>query len=189
MLKVVQKKRAYEDIVKQIRRTEPEADVDERALMDGMELFDLPDLSLLPIYVDENLVWRIFRFVGNEVVGYVLSEDGSTKEFSRTDPSQVDLLQMDDGAKEAAKEYLEMVNRRDCFLGHAAYLCDSENYDYNLAQVYVGALANNALDLWWRSSFLAHLKGKDSLGRAEVREGVVFFDMDLLDLPTIGAFI
>ncbi len=177
------------DIVKQIRRTEPEADINERAFIDGIELFDLPDLSLLPIYIDENLTWRIFKLMGKEIVGYILSEDGGIKEFSRTDPSKVELLPMNEGARTATKEYLETVNQRDCFLGHAAYLCDSENYDYNLAQVYIGALANNALDLWWRTSFLAHLKGKDTLGRAEVREGVVFFDMDLLDLPTIGAFI
>jgi Fe-S-cluster containining protein len=177
------------DIVKQIRRTEPEADVDERALIDGVELFDLPDLSLLPIYIDENLTWRIFKLVDKEIVGHVLLEGGSTEEVSRINPSKVELLPMDDGGKSAARDYLEIVNQRDCFLGHAAYLCDSENYDYNLAQVYLGGLANNALDLWWRCSFLACLKGKDSLGRADVREGIVFFDMDLLDLPTIGAFI
>ncbi len=177
------------DIVKKVRRTEPEADIEERALIDGTELFDLHDLSLLPIYLDENLTWRIFRLVGRKIVGYELAEDGGTKETSSTDPDEVELLPMGAGAKEAMKEYLGTVNSRDCFLGHAAYLCDSENYDYNLAQVYLGALANNALDLWWRASFLAHLKGKDSLGRPEVREGIVFFDMDLLDLPTIGAFI
>jgi len=177
------------DVVKQIRRTEPEADIDERAFIDGMELFDLPDLSLLPIYIDENLTWRIFKLSGKEIVGSILSEDGGIREFSRTDPSEVELLPMDEGARAATKEYLELINRRDCFLGHAAYLCESENYDYSLAQVYIGALANNAIDLWWRASFLAHLKEKDTLGRAEVREGIVFFDMDLLDLPTIGAFI
>jgi Fe-S-cluster containining protein len=177
------------DIVKHIRRTEPEADIEERALIDGTELFDLHDLSLLPIYLDENLTWKIFKLVGKEIVCYELAEDGGTKEVSRTDPGDIELLPMDRGAREAMKEYLRTVNSRDCFLGHAAYLCDSENYDYNLAQVYVGALANNALDLMWRASFLARLKGRDSLGPAEIREGVVFFDMDLLDLPTIGAFI
>lgn len=180
---------AARDILKQIRRTEPEADIEERAVIDGTELFDLPDLSLLPIYLDESLTWKIFKLVDKEIVGYVLSEDGRTEESSRTDPSEIELMAMNPGAKSAVREYLGIVNSRDCFLGHAAYLCDSENYDYNLAQVYVGALANNALDLWWRASFLAHLKGRDSLGPAEVREGIIFFDMDLLDLPTIGAFI
>jgi len=87
------------------------------------------------------------------------------------------------------KAYLRLVNARDCFLGHAAYMCDMDDYAHNFAQVYMGVLASNALDLWWRSSFLAHLAGVDGIGRREVREGIVFFDMDLLDLPSIGAFI
>jgi len=180
---------APRDIVKQIRRTEPESDIEERALIDGTELFDLPDLSLLPIHVDEDLAWRIFKLEGAEIVGYVLEEDGKTTRFSKTAPSEVELLPMTVEGKRKAVEYLEIVNSRDCFLGHAAYLCDSENYDFNLAQVYVGALANNALDLWWRSSFLAHLKGKNDLDEKAISEGITFFDMDLLDLPTIGAFI
>ncbi len=177
------------DIAKLARRAEPEADVTARALIDGTELFDLPDLSLLPIYIDDKLTWRIFKLVGNEILGYVLSEDGSTSESSRTDPADVDLLPFTPSGKEAFRAYMRTVNSRDCFLGHAAYLCDTDGYEYNFAQVYLGAIANNALDLWWRSSFLALLAGKEQLGAEEVREGVVFFDMDLLDLPTIGAFI
>ena len=177
------------DVIKQVRRTEPEADINERALIDGTELFDLPDLSLLPIYIDDKLTWRIFRLVDKEIVGYVLSEDGDTREFSKTNPSEIELLPMDQSARSAAIRYIELMNSRDCFLGHAAYLCDSENYDFNFAQVYLGALANNSLDLWWRSSFLAHLDGKTQLEERDIREGIVFFDMDLLDLPTIGAFI
>jgi len=177
------------DIIRQVRRTESEADIHERALIDGTELFDLPDLSLLPVYIDDELTWRIFRLVDKTIVGYVLSEDGSTKEFSRVDPSEVELLPMSQSARIAAKKYMELMNSRDCFLGHAAYLCDSENYDYNFAQVYLGALANNSLDLWWRSSFLAHLNGRPELDEEDIKEGIVFFDMDMLDLPTIGAFI
>ncbi|MGQ9587767.1 MAG: YkgJ family cysteine cluster protein [Thermoplasmata archaeon] len=176
-------------VVRQVRRTEPETDVSERALIDGTELFDLPDLSLLPIYIDERFTWKLFKLVGKEIVGYVLAEDGATEEFSRTSPSEVDLLPMDSRARASMKEYLGLVNSRDCFMGHAAYLCDSEGYAYNLAQVYLGALAKNSIDLWWRSSFLAAIDGKDCLGEKEIKEGIVFFDMDLLDLPTIGAFI
>jgi len=177
------------DIMKQVRRTEPEGDLHERALVDGTELFDLPDMSLLPIYVDSDLRWHLFRLVGKEIVGYVLSEDGTTEETSRTSPDEVALLPMTRAGKDEFVKYLGIVNRRDCFLGHAAYLCDSEGYEYNFGQVYLGALATNALDLWWRSSLLAMLRDKEDLGPAEVLEGIVFFDMDLLDLPTIGAFV
>ncbi|MCU0851840.1 MAG: YkgJ family cysteine cluster protein, partial [Thermoplasmata archaeon] len=94
------------DIAKLVRKTDAEADVDERAVIDGTELFDLPDLSLLPIYIDEQSNWRIFRLVGKEIIGYVLDEDGSTSEFSRTAPTEVDLLPMDSAAQAAMKDYL-----------------------------------------------------------------------------------
>ncbi|HIH01316.1 TPA: YkgJ family cysteine cluster protein [Thermoplasmata archaeon] len=177
------------DIVRRVRQTEAEADIYERALMDGVELFDLPDLSLLPVYIDQELRWRMFRLVGREIVGYDLREDGRTTEISRTDPNSVDLVPMNEGGRASMREYLKVINARDCFLGHGAYLCDLEGYEFNFAQAYLGAAANNMIDLWWRASLLATHAGKDEIGPPEVREGVVFFDMDLLDLPTIGAFI
>ena len=177
------------DIARIVRKTEADADIEERALIDGTELFDLPDLSLLPIYIDEKNDWKIFRLVGKEIVGYRLSEDGGTQEYSRTNPSEIELLPIAASGRNTFENYVDVVNARDCFLGHAAYLCDMEGYEYNFAQAYLGALANNALDLWWRASFLARLDQKNELDAREIREGIIFFDMDLLDLPTIGAFI
>ncbi len=177
------------DIARLARRADASADIDERAMIDGVELFDLDDLSLLPVYIDEWLQWRIFQLRGKEVVGLELDEGGGTRETSRTDPASVQLLPLAADGRRAFQDYLRLVNRRDCFFGHAAHLCDLEGYDYNFAQVYVGAIANNALDLWWRASFLAGLADVETLGTKEIREGVVFFDMDLMDLPTIGAFI
>lgn len=177
------------DIARLARRAEASADIGERAMIDGVELFDLDDLSLLPVYIDEELRWKIFQLKGKDIVGLSLDEDGVTRETSRTDPASVQLLPLAVDGRRALQEYLQMVNRRDCFLGHAAHLCDLEGYDFNFAQVYVGAIANNALDLWWRASFLASLAGLERLGSREIREGIVFFDMDLMDLPTIGAFI
>ncbi len=178
-----------DQIARLVRRTEPEANIRERAVIDGTELFDLPDLSLLPIYIDQELRWKVFRLVDKKIVEYELSEDGGTKELSRTDPSDVEMLPMTADGRRRFADYVDLANSRDCFLGHAAYLCDSEGYEYNFAQVYLGALANNALDLWWRASFLGGLKKKEHLGKEEIGEGIVFFDMDMLDLPTIGAFI
>lgn len=177
------------DIARLARRSDAVADIQERALMDGTELFDLPDLSLLPIYIDEGMVWKIFELKEKRIVGYVLAEDGTTDEFVRIDPNEVELLPFEEQGRRLLGEYLSTINSRDCFLGHAAYLCDMDDYEFNFAQAYLGAMANNALDLWWRSSFLAGLDGREELGAKEIRNGIVFFDMDLLDLPTIGAFI
>jgi Fe-S-cluster containining protein len=177
------------EIARLARRADASADISERATMDGVELFDLDDLSMLPVYIDESLQWKIFQLRDKHIVGLELSEDGETNEISRTDPAAVELMPLSVAGRRALEDYLRVVNSRDCFFGHAAYLCDLEGYEYNLAQVYMGAMANNALDLWWRASFLAGMTGASELGQREIREGIVFFDMDLMDLPTIGAFI
>ncbi len=178
-----------EEIARQARMAEPDADVVQRAIMDGTELFDLEELSHLPVHAGKDLGWSIFKLAGGEIVGHRLEEDGRIIETSRTVPADVELMPLDAAGREALTRYLRLVNSRDCFLGHAAHLCDDEAYDFNFGQVYIGAMATNTLDLWWRASFLAGLAGKEALGADEVREGIVFFDMDLLDLPTIGAFI
>jgi len=178
-----------QDIARRARSTEPEADVDDLGISIGTELFDLPDLSYLPVYVAEDLTWKIFRLVGGDIVGYVLHEDGGTDEFSRVDPSDVTLMPMSAGGRHAFGKYLRTVNQRDCFMGHAAHLLDMEDYSYSLAQAYIGAMGHTAVDLWWRASFLARQRGAETLDEKGVREGIVFFDMDLLDQPTIGAFL
>lgn len=178
-----------QEIARRARAAEPEAAISDLGTAIGTELFDLPDMSYLPVYVDEDLTWRIFRLEGDVIIGYVLSEDGSTQEFLRKDPAEVSLLPFSPEGREAFEDYIRLVNRRDCFLGHAAHLLDEDGYDHNFAQAYLGALGNAAVDLWWRSSFLAGIKGAEALDVGRVREGIVFFDMDLLDQPTIGAVL
>ena len=177
------------DLVRAVREVEPEADIHQRALIDGVELFDLADLSHLPVYVAPDLSWKLFKLEGGSIVGWELDDSGETGEFSKIDPTSVDLLPMTTRGRKALRKYIDIVNARDCFLGHAAYLCDLEGYEFNFGQVYIGAIANCAVDLWWRASLLAQLADAASLDHDEIREGVVFFDMDMLDLPSIGAFI
>lgn len=178
-----------QDIARRARGSEPEADIHDLGMSLGTELFDLPDLSYLPVYVDEGLEWRIFKLGDEGITGYVLHEDGRTEKRSCTAPDEVSLLPLTDSGRQVLGRYLRTVNARDCFVGQAAHILDLEEYTFNFAQAYLGALGQTAVDLWWRSSFLAGLRGAASLDGKAVREGVVFFDMDMLDQPTIGAFL
>ncbi|MGD0818355.1 MAG: hypothetical protein ABR986_08175, partial [Methanomassiliicoccales archaeon] len=54
--------------------------------------------------------------------------------------------------------------------------------------VFLGVLSTSVLDLIWRASLIAHVKGTKLDGEG-VREGVIYYDMDRLDGPSIGAFI
>ena len=80
------------------------------------------------------------------------------------------------------------MNRRDSLLGYSYYLIDDYGYDDPLSNVYYGALATSAIDLLWRASLLAYIWG-GRLDREGMKEGIIFYDMDRLDAPTIGAFM
>jgi hypothetical protein len=52
----------------------------------------------------------------------------------------------------------------------------------------MGVLSTSMLDMIWRASLIAHVKGTKLDGDG-VREGIIYYDMDRLDGPSIGAFI
>jgi len=114
------------DIVKSARQSEAASDIEDLAVMDGTELFDLEELSLLPVYVDRRLNWNVYKLQGETIIGYRLSEDGSVEETSRTEPASVHLMPMTVSGRRTFQDYLRTVNGRDCFTGHAAHLCDMD---------------------------------------------------------------
>ncbi len=84
--------------------------------------------------------------------------------------------------------YLRVLNSRDSMLGYAYYLVDAYGYEDPVANTYFGMMATTALDLLWRSSLLAYIQ-RGGLDKNGVMEGIISYDMDRLDAPTIGAFI
>jgi hypothetical protein len=89
---------------------------------------------------------------------------------------------------EVFRSYMSTLNRRDSMLGYACFLVDDYGYEDNLANTYYGAMAAAALDLLWRSSLIAYMRG-GKLDRQGMIEGIISYDMDRLDAPAIGAFI
>jgi hypothetical protein len=65
---------------------------------------------------------------------------------------------------------------------------DQLDYEDDLANAYYGSMCVAILDLLWRASMLDHFMGT-GMGADGIREAIIFFDMDRLDAPTIGAFV
>jgi hypothetical protein len=86
------------------------------------------------------------------------------------------------------KDYLRVLNNRDSLMGYAFYLMDEYGYEDPWPNVYGGVLSTSVLDLLWRTALLAAFfpGGKDG---ERMREGIIFYDMDRLDAPTLGAFV
>ena len=170
-----------------------EGDLDLEALrhaaMDcSLESLSAPDPLSSPVYCDEQGQWKLFMSQDKELDVYGMKEDGSLERIRTIMAEQVPFQALEGAAAKMFCDYLALLNRRDSFLGNAYYLMDEYGYEDPLANVYYGSLATSALDLMWRISLLAFVKGA-KLDAGGVREGIIFYDMDRLDAPTIGAFV
>jgi hypothetical protein len=141
-----------------------------------------------PVYCDPGGKWSVFISSDGELDMFQLLEDGGMERKQGIDPKKVPLLAPEGLGAKLFVDYLNILNRRDSVLGYAYYLLDDYGYDDELPNVYYGVLASSGLDLLWRSSLIAYLSG-GVLDDKGVREGIIFYDMDRLDAPTIGAFM
>jgi Fe-S-cluster containining protein len=158
------------------------------AMETGLESLAAEDTFSTPVYCNPQGTWNIFVSQEHELDLYQMDQEGKVARLRGIVPRRVPLLAPEGEGKRLFMEYLATLNRRDSFLGYAYYLIDDYGYDDSLSNVYYGALATSALDLLWRSSLLAYIRG-GRLDREGMQEGIIFYDMDRLDAPTIGAFM
>jgi Fe-S-cluster containining protein len=158
------------------------------AMETGLESLAAEDTFSTPVYCNPQGTWNIFVSQERELDLYQMDREGKITRLRGIVPKRVPLLSPEGEGKKLFTDYLATLNRRDSFLGYAYYLIDDYGYDDPLSNVYYGALATSALDLLWRASLLAHIWG-GRLDREGMLEGIIFYDMDRLDAPTIGAFM
>lgn len=178
-----------EDILAEIYATFPAPDIDALARESNYAMFDVDDISRLPVYVDEKLRWTVFSSRDGKIQVEILEEDGSLRHVGSIDADDLTLLHRSEEARRLFSKYAELLISRDPFYGNVSSICDLHGYKHDLLTVYIGVLATTLLDLWWRASLIAYLKEKKRIDANLAREGVIAFDMDCLDAPTIGAFI
>ena len=154
----------------------------------GLESLAAEDVFSAPVYCDPKWRWNLFLVKGNSIKWAFLNDNGSLDAASDVDPSKVRLLIPEGEGRDVFLSYMRVLNRRDSVMGYAAYLVDDYGYEDHLSNTYYGVMATTALDLLWRSSLIAYLQG-GRLDRKGMIEGIISYDMDRLDAPTIGAFL
>lgn len=140
-----------------------------------------------PIYCDPKGRWHLFEVREDELHWQVMGEGGDLLYMRPIDPMSVRIGETDLTGSSILRQYLHTLNRRDSFLGHVCFLEDMYDYEDYIANTYIGAFATSTLDLIWRASligFAFEIASSEDL----MREGVIFYDMDRLGTPTIGAF-
>jgi Fe-S-cluster containining protein len=148
----------------------------------------VPDPFDAPIYCDDKGQWNLFRLEDEDILHNIITEEGDLERRGALDADDVQLPELtSDGAK-VFGEYMQMLNRRDSLIGNAFYLMDDYGYEDEMTNIYIGVLATSALDLLWRIALVAKVTGNIPDARGVV-EGIIFYDMDRLDAPTIGAFL
>ncbi|OPY31318.1 MAG: Flagellin N-methylase [Methanomassiliicoccales archaeon PtaU1.Bin124] len=141
-----------------------------------------------PIYCAEDNAWNIFRFEDESIERYVLTDEGDLDHISSIEPEAIKLQAPVDSGKNIMESYMALLNRRDSLLGNAFHLMDEYAYEDYMSNIYYGVMATSALDVLWRASLLSNVYGNRLDGKG-IREGIIYYDMDRLDAPTIGSFI
>ena len=163
-------------------------ELESAALEGANESLGAPNAFDAPVYCDEANRWNVFLSEHGRFEQYVIKDSGDLDHIRTVDPNAVRLLVPDESGRKVLADYIRVLNNRDSIVGSAYYLVDEYEYEDYFPNVYTGVLSTSILDLLWRASLIAHVKGT-KLDAVGVREGIIYYDMDRLDGPSIGAFI
>jgi Fe-S-cluster containining protein len=154
----------------------------------GLELpYASEGLALLPLFFDPRFGRVALGASGKGVELLQLRETGGTQEVLAQFPPPARLPRLAPEARTALEGYLAYVLRRDAFVGSVL----EDGGDAPLADRLAGALRSVGIDTIARAVWRAQLAGGDGghLRLAELWDGIRATDADLLDRPTVGAFL
>ncbi|MDD1772802.1 MAG: YkgJ family cysteine cluster protein [Methanomassiliicoccales archaeon] len=146
------------------------------------------ELFQAPVYCAPDGSWNLFRIMGQKVERHIMDVEGDVRKVGELPIREIKLRQPEGRDRQVLRDYIKVLNGRDSFMGYAFYLMDEYDYEDPWPNVYGGVLSTTVLDLLWRSALIEAFfpGGKDG---DWMREGIIFYDMDRLDAPTLGAFI
>ena len=178
-----------EDTVETISSMSPADDLDVVANEANYAQFELDDPAWLPIYTDIDLQQYTFRSRNGAIEWMKLFENGTLEIVKTIGLNDITLLEVHNEGLGVFADYAGLLIRRDHFMGYVYSTSIEMGFNDDLMTVFLGVLGTTLLDLWWRSSLLGAVYERSMIDAGLAREGIISFDMDLLDAPTIGAFV
>lgn len=163
-------------------------EMNDAARETALESLSTDDPLSMPVYGAEDLSWNVFTVDRNKVEWLTVGDDGEFHHKGFADASEIEIKPPNDEGRKILAEYLGILNGRDSFLGSVYYLIDANGYEDDLSNAYYGSLATAVLDILWRTALLDRFFGT-GFGARGIREAIIFYDMDRLDAPAIGAFV
>ncbi len=171
----------------------PETQLDMESLEEaGMELaldsMSSSDPLNVPVYCDEDWNWNMFMASKDRIEWNVMDDDGNLIQKGTASARSIKLKVPDEDGKKVLMDYVNTLNQRDSFMGSVFSMMDMNGYEDDMTNAYFGSMAVTVMDLLWRMSMLDHFMGT-GIGARGMREAIIFYDMDRLDAPAIGAFV
>ena len=172
---------------------QPETRLDMEAMEEAgrdlaMESMSSEDPLSVPVYCDPQWNWNMFMAVDGKIEWMVMDDEGELHHKAFADANDIRLRVPDAEGTRVLSDYIKVLNGRDSFLGSVFSLMDQNGYEDDMANAYYGCMAVTVMDLLWRMSMLDHFMGI-GCGADAVREAIIFYDMDRLDAPAIGAYV
>jgi hypothetical protein len=130
----------------------------------------------------------MFMAQNGKIEWKVMDDEGDMHQKGSVDADAITLRLPDPEGTKVLIDYVNTLNQRDSFMGSVFSIMDLNGYEDDMTNSYFGSMAVTVMDLLWRMSMLDHFMGT-GVGAEGVREAIIFYDMDRLDAPTIGAFI
>ncbi|MCQ2056488.1 MAG: YkgJ family cysteine cluster protein [archaeon] len=152
----------------------------------AIESMSSRDPMNVPVYCDENWNWNVFFANRDAIRQSTIDCEGDIHWKMSIDVDTVRLKNLDDSGRGVLIDYIRVLNSRDSFLGSVFSSVDEYGYEDNVSNAYCGSLCVSIIDLLWRASMLDCFFGT-GMGARGIREAIIFYDMDRLDAPTIGA--
>ncbi|MBR2254406.1 MAG: YkgJ family cysteine cluster protein, partial [Candidatus Methanomethylophilaceae archaeon] len=172
-----------------VAETHPDMEALEEAGRDSaMESMSSDDPVSVPVYCDADWNWNMFMARNGRIEWNVMDDEGDLHSKGEADAADIRLEVPDAQGRQVLTDYVNTLNGRDSFMGNVFSLMDENGYEDDMANAYYGCLSVTVMDLLWRMSMLDHFLGT-GCGAEGVREAIIFYDMDRLDAPTIGAFV
>ncbi len=164
------------------------AELEEAAREAALLSLDSPDPFSAPVYCDPDLGWNVFLLRDGEIRRNLLTDAGDLIPKGAVPAGEVGLKPPEEDGRELLADYIAVLNERDSFMGQVFSLIDYNGYEDDMANAYYGSIATAIVDLMWRASLLDRLFGH-GMGAVGIREAIIFYDMDRLDAPAIGAYV
>lgn len=164
------------------------AEMEDAARDAALSSMSSDDPMCVPVYCDKEWNWNMFMATKDKIIWSVMDDDGELHEKATVSPSEIKFKPLEEGGAKVLQDYVATLNGRESFLGSVFYLMDHLDYEDDMANTYYGSMCVTILDLLWRASMLDHFLGT-GMGEEGIREAIIFYDMDRLDAPTIGAFV